>query len=771
MIAVCAIKRIVMSAIGANNKMNVYKNTFEKEYDAKAARGVALGNFDGIHKGHAQLISTLVKECKKRNLRSCVYTFENHPNNVLFKDKHTPVIMTEEQKIKIVEEAGADELFLEHFNEEYAETSPDDFVERILDSKLNVKLVVVGFDYTYGKFGKGNIKHLTQKAKEYGFDVIVIPEIKKYLPTSQKEVTVSSTVLRELIQTGNMADYKVMTGRNYSIPGKVEKGRKVGEKIGFPTANILPREGFALPEFGVYATLTHTGGNTYRSITNIGNNPTFENIKTVTVETHIIGFNGELYGQDIEVEFIKKMRGEKKFSSAEELSAQINSDLKERKEMTEGIQKVYDRKGVEIYYVPTDIFKTAVIKVMICDNLNAERAYKNGLIPVVLNSGTENYPSIKKITEKMQEMYGAGISATVSSTAEVQYTEFWAEYTEPVYVEDNQSLEHDIIDFLFEMMFKPATENYDGKTGFVNDTFNRERINRDEQIRAIVNDKHTYSQRRCIEIMCEGEPYAVNSVGNAGDGDALTPVELYDYYRNEYLDKSAIKIFYCGKKYPEELTDYTKKYFKDSDRIVLKEAYLEKTDIKEDEVKRVTEVQDVTQGKLFMGYRLNAQPLKDEYYAALLACAVLGQGTQSKMFMNIREKNSLAYYAAAYSTRAKGLMFAYCGIECENKEAAETMINEQLDDIRKGNITEEEHTAAVKMICNDLYSYNDNQGILLSYYFNQMVVGKITDPAEFAMKIEAVTIEEISAAAKKIQLDTVFFLDAEEEPIEEGGEE
>ena len=95
----------------------------------------------------------------------------------------------------------------------------------------------------------------------------------------------------------------------------------------------------------------------------------------------------------------------------------------------------------------------------------------------------------------------------------------------------------------------------------------------------------------------------------------------------------------------------------------------------------------------------------------------------------------------------------------------------QLDDIRKGNITEEEYTAAVKMICNDLYSYNDNQGILLSYYFNQMVVGKITDPAEFAMKIEAVTVEEISAAAKKIQLDTVFFLDAEEEPIEEGGEE
>ncbi|MBE7057708.1 MAG: bifunctional riboflavin kinase/FAD synthetase [Ruminococcaceae bacterium] len=743
--------------------MKIYLNKFESENESKFSRGVALGNFDGIHIGHSKLIQTLVHECRNRNFVSCVYTFENHPNNVIFKDKHTPVIMTVEQKIKITEELGVDELFLERFDEEYAATSPEDFIKNILVEKLSAKLVVVGYDYSYGRFGQGKVEMLIEKGKEYGFEVIVIPQIKKFLPGLEKEVKVSSTVLREFIKNADMENYRALTGRNYAIPGKVAQGRKVGKKLGFPTANILPKAGFALPEFGVYATVTHADGKTYRSITNIGNNPTFKDAESITIETHLIGFKGELYGQDIEVEFIKKMRGEITFSSPDELINQISKDLKDRKDMNDGIQKMYERNGVEIYYVPADKFKTAVIKVMICDNLSHERAYKNSLISAILNSGTKKYPTIKKISEKMQELYGAGLSVGVSSVGEVQTTEIWTEYTEQKYVPNNPRLERDIIDFVFELIFNPDTREYNGKTGFVQETFERERINRDEQIKALINDKNSYANRRCIEVMCENEPYSVSSIGKIGDGDNLTPVSLYEYYKENFLKHSVVKIFYSGKKYPEILTEYTAKFFEDTNRIQINEAYLQKENIKESDVKYVEEAQNITQGKLFMGFRVNTPPLSPEYYASVLCVAILGQGTQSKMFVNIREKNSMAYYAAAYSNRMKGVMLAYCAIDFADKDAAQKLIKEQLDAIRNGEISQDEYVAAVKTLCNDLYSYSDSQSHMLSYYFNQSVMGRITDPSEYAEKIKAVTIEEISKAAKRISLDTVYFLTGEGE--------
>ncbi len=743
--------------------MNIYRNTFSKETDADAPRGVALGNFDGIHIGHAALIRTLVSECRKRDFLSCVYTFENHPNKVLFKDKHTPLIMTESQKAKIIEGMGVEELFLEHFDENYAATTPEMFIDNILIEKLNVKLVVVGYDYTYGKEGKGKVEMLKQKGEELGFDVIVIPQIKRFLPDLNREVTVSSTVLRDLITHGNMNDYRELTGRNYSIPGNVSKGRKVGKKLGFPTANIIPKEGFALPEFGVYATITHTNKGTYRSITNIGNNPTFTDIKTVTVETHIIGFKDELYGQDIEVEFIEKMRGEISFSSVEELKAQIDSDLRKRKDMCEGIQKVYERNGVEIFYVPTDLFKTSIIKIMICDNLSRESAYKNGLLPEILSYATKNYPTKKEMTLKMMDLYGAYVFGRASSTSEVQFCEFRAEYTDSKYLPDAQNIENDIIDFMFEIIFNPLIENYDGKEGFSNDIFLRERENRNVEISSIINDKYSYAKFRFKEAMFKNEPYSIRSIGNEGDGDNLTSVSLYEYYKNIFLQKLPVKIVYSGREYPQKLTECVEKYFKDTQRIQLNKAYIERTEIKPEEVNNEEEPQTANQSILYMGYRTNTHPLSEEYYASLVCAAILGQVDNAKLFVNIREKNSLAYTANAANDRAKGVLFVYCGIDASNKERVIGLVNEQVEAMKNGDFTQEEFDAAIKMLCDDLYSYVDNQEQMMSYYFNQHIMGKMTDTLEYIERIKAVKRENVIDAAQKLRLDTIYFLKGEEE--------
>lgn len=743
--------------------MNIYRGSFGNQEEAAAGRGVGLGNFDGIHAGHTALLQKLVAECAGRNLRSMVYTFENHPNNIIFKDKSTPLIMTEERKIKILETTGVDELFLEHFDEHYAHTEPEEFVKKILVDKLHAKLVVVGYDYTYGDRGRGDSKALIRYGEKYGFTVFVIPPVQRILPHSGETVTVSSTLLRKLIQEGKLQDFQALTGRYYTIPGRVVQGRNVGKTLGFPTANILPKEGFALPCFGVYATITKAGGKTYRSITNIGNNPTFQNIQAITIETHIIGFKGELYGHDIEVEFIKKMRGEIAFSSVEELMRQLKYDLEEREHMSEGMKKIYEKDGVEIYYVPTDKFKTSVLKIMLCDNLSKERAYKNALIPAILNAGCGKYPTMKQISERMQELYGANLSVGASSLGEIQFSEFQIEYTDQKYVTDYPDLENDIIDFLFELITDPVTEEYSGRTGFVGSVFERERTNRDDQIRALINDKHAYAQRRCAEIMCAGEPYAVYNLGAAGDGDGLTPSELYEYYRDDYLQRSTVKIFYSGKTYPQALTDYAVRCFGGGCRTQLKRGYLEKKKIPEEEIRYSEEKLNVAQGKLFLGYRTNTPPESSDYYAAALCAAILGQGTQSKLFVNIREKHSLAYYAATYVNKLKGLLFAFCAIDPGDRKQAELLIRQQVAAIQNGEISQEEYEAAVKMLKNDLRSYGDNQEQLLNYYFSQTFMNKITDPEEYVEHVANVTIRDIVAAANRLTLDTVYFLTAEGE--------
>lgn len=290
-------------------------------------RGVGLGNFDGVHIGHAALMKTLREACVHRGIPSMVYTFANHPNHVLGKIQETPLIITNEQKAELIEAQGIDELYYERFDRLYASMEPDEFVRRILVEKLQAKVVVVGHNYSFGNYGRGTPDLLAKFGKEYGFEVIAVPHITYCLEETEEPVVVSSTILRKFIAEGRMEEYAHLAGRNYCIPGHVVEGRRVGRSLGFPTANILPRAGFALPDYGVYATVTVKDGMPYMSVTNIGNNPTFSGITQVTVETYLLNFEAPLYGAEIEVYFLCKMRGEHKFESVEALQLQLKKDV------------------------------------------------------------------------------------------------------------------------------------------------------------------------------------------------------------------------------------------------------------------------------------------------------------------------------------------------------------------------------------------------------------------------------------------------------------
>jgi riboflavin kinase/FMN adenylyltransferase len=291
------------------------------DYKFKKPTGVGLGNFDGLHLGHMALINTLINESALNSLESVVYTFMKHPENIIRKKLITPLITTVEKKIELLNQRGLDYTYFEKFDEKYSRIKPENFVKEILVKKLNMKLAIAGYDYRFGYKGEGDINLLKNLGKKLGFKVIVIP------PVKLEDEIVSSTNIRKHIKKGDMHRVFLLLGRHYSIKGQVERGKEIGRTLGFPTANISTKNYLVFPRKGVYISKVKIEDNIFFSITNVGDNPTFGSNNNISIETFIMDFNKDIYGKDIEVFFIEKIRNEKKFSTVEELIIEMKKDL------------------------------------------------------------------------------------------------------------------------------------------------------------------------------------------------------------------------------------------------------------------------------------------------------------------------------------------------------------------------------------------------------------------------------------------------------------
>ena len=297
-------------------------NRFDKIEKPFKNAVITIGNFDGVHLGHQALFHEVIEKAEAINGTSIVMTFEPHPVRVLKQNGNLSLITVYEQKIELIENSGVDVLICVPFTREFATLSAKDFVQDLLLKSIGMKVIVVGKDYTFGRNREGDIDLLKTYAKNLGFEVIVAD----WIQTSKNwPGRISSTRTRELVMAGKVDEAQKLLGRYYQIRGKVASGRNRGGRLlGFPTANILLQNELC-PKNGIYAVTVECSGKIYQGVANIGFSPTFDD-HIFSVEVHILDFNKNIYGQKIRINFVQRIRGEKKFSSISELSDQINKD-------------------------------------------------------------------------------------------------------------------------------------------------------------------------------------------------------------------------------------------------------------------------------------------------------------------------------------------------------------------------------------------------------------------------------------------------------------
>ena len=286
---------------------------------------IALGNFDGVHLGHQAVIRRAVEEARARDLRVVAATFEPHPREVLWPGSGPKLLTTGEVRRELLLRYGADEVREIRFDGDLSKKSPEEFVGDVLVSGLGASVVVVGENFRYGYRASGAFEDLRRQMRELGGDAFAVSIL-------AVDEDVSSTRIRELVAGGDVREAARLLGRPYALRGEVVVGDRRGRRIGFPTANVYQDPRVAVPGTGVYAGCVTIHGREHGAVTNVGEAPTFER-RERRVEAYVIGFEGDLYGEVLDVSFVEKLRGEQRFSGIEELKAQIGRDVEEAREV------------------------------------------------------------------------------------------------------------------------------------------------------------------------------------------------------------------------------------------------------------------------------------------------------------------------------------------------------------------------------------------------------------------------------------------------------
>lgn len=406
--------------------------------------------------------------------------------------------------------------------------------------------------------------------------------------------------------------------------------------------------------------------------------------------------------------------------------------------------------GVTLRALQTDKFKTGCFSVNFLRQHNEANASLDALLPSVLLRGTERYPDMQQISNRLDALYGSTFGTLIRRKGEVKLLGFYADFLEDRFTPQG-GIFSGMLEFLEQILYHPYTE-----AGiFCEEYVEGEKRNLINAIEASLNDKRFYAHSRLVEEMCRGEDYGIPRLGTVENAGKITPQLLWEHYLRT-LELCPVEIFYGGRLSPQEAAEAFRPLFAHRKQTPWEETH---TVLREapDEPRFVSESMDVTQGKLVLGFRTNVLGSDPDFMALCLLGTVLGGGMTGKLFVNVREKRSLCYYASTFYDRYKGLFFISSGIASENQQTATQAILDELDACKRGEITQEELELARTLTISGLRAAMDVPNRLDDFFIGQGIQ-KGPDIPEQIELLKTITVDQLAAVARKLKPDTFYFL-------------
>ena len=413
-------------------------------------------------------------------------------------------------------------------------------------------------------------------------------------------------------------------------------------------------------------------------------------------------------------------------------------------------------EGIKIHKIETNQFKTNLYAVFLATPLSRENVTKDALIAAVLRRGTMSIPSQDKISKELEEMYGASFDCGIEKTGDNHIIKFYLEALNEEFLPEKEELTQKCINILLDIVTNPLVEN----NGFKKEYVDSEKENLKQIINGKIDNKSRYALDRCIEEIFKGEPYGLYKYGYIEDLENITPESLYEYYK-KLIQNCKIDIYYSGLFNDNKTEEIINKKLQENKIESRKAEYIVNNETTEkkniEQPKIIEDSMDITQGKLVLGLQINDNN-KDSRFAASVYNAVLGGGANSKLFQNVREKNSLAYTASSSYIRTKNIILVHCGIDIDKYKKALETIKEQLEDMKKGNFTDEDVEDSKKLIISSIKSISAEQDTEITYDYGQELSSEHITIKEYEEKIQNTTREQIIEIANKININTIYFL-------------
>lgn len=415
------------------------------------------------------------------------------------------------------------------------------------------------------------------------------------------------------------------------------------------------------------------------------------------------------------------------------------------------VEKITQMQGYKLHVVETDKYKTNTLVWRMKAPLSNEDVTRRALLPYVLQSSSAKYPTTTQLRSYLDDLYGATLYVDLGKKGEYHIVSFLIEIANEKFLTDPSPLLKKGFELLAEILTKP---NVSGQA-FDKGTVEKEKRTQKQRIQSVYDDKMRYSNVRLLQEMCKGEPYALEVNGEAEGVDAITPENLFEYFQRAFKEDE-MDLYVIGDVKEEEVKTIAEGLLQFENRTPQKSSTAEVQN--RTEVNEVKEVQDVKQGKLNMGYRTNIVFGNPDYFALQVFNGIFGGFAHSKLFINVREKASLAYYAASRLESHKGLMMVMSGIDNKNYDQAVKIIREQMEAMQKGDFTDDELVQTKAVIRNQILETIDTSRGLLELLYHNVVAGQDIKLESWITDMQKITKEEIIAVANKINLDTIYFL-------------